>query len=143
MPSSTHIHLLSITSTGVTSIVETNGNQDGFIILRGGKKGTKYDATSIKEAKKKLENAGLARRIMVDCSHGNSLKVHTNQLKVVKSLADQISEGEEDIMGVKIESNINEGLLNLDRISMKLATNEDVCNRSAENPQGRQTRVDV
>ena len=107
-------HFLSITSTGVTSIVETKGNQDGFVILRGGKKGTNYDATSIKEAKKKLENAGLARRIMVDCSHGNSLKVHTNQLKVVKSLADQISEGEEDIMGVMIESNINEGLLNLD-----------------------------
>lgn len=102
-------HFLSITSTGITSIVETKGNHDGFVILRGGKKGTNYDANSIREAKKKLENAGLARRIMVDCSHGNSLKVHTNQLKVVKSLADQISEGEEDIMGVMIESNINEG----------------------------------
>lgn len=136
-------HFLSITNTGVTSIVETKGNPDGFVILRGGKKGTNYDATSIKEAKKKLENAGLARRIMVDCSHGNSLKVHTNQLKVVKSLADQISEGEEDIMGVMIESNINEGLSNPDRTSMKVAANDDICHRSAENPQGRQTRAEV
>ena len=136
-------HFLSITSTGVTSIVQTKGNEDGFVILRGGKKGTNYDATSIKEAKKKLENAGLARRIMVDCSHGNSLKVHTNQLKVVKSLADQISEGEEDIMGVMIESNINEGPSNPDRISMKWAATDDVCNRGAENPQRRPTGAEV
>lgn len=103
-------HFLSITKSGLTSIVETRGNRDGFIILRGGKKGTNYDAESIKNAKKKLTSAGLPRRIMVDCSHGNSLKVHTNQLKVVKSLADQMAQGEESIMGVMIESNINEGM---------------------------------
>ena len=106
-------HFLSITNTGITSIVETKGNQDGFVILRGGKKGTNYDAESIKEAKKKLEAADLSQRVMVDCSHGNSLKVHTNQLKVVQSLADQITEGEGEIIGVMIESNIVEGLLNL------------------------------
>ena len=106
-------HFLSIMNTGITSIVETKGNQDGFVILRGGKKGTNYDAESVKEAKKKLEEAHLSQRIMVDCSHGNSLRVHTNQLKVAKSLADQITEGEGGIMGVMIESNIIEGVLNL------------------------------
>ena len=102
-------HFLSITNTGIDSIVETKGNRAGFVILRGGKQRTNYDAESIKEAKKKLENAALPPRIMIDCSHGNSLKVHTNQLKVVKNLADQITDGERDIMGVMIESNINEG----------------------------------
>ncbi|KAI4125438.1 MAG: hypothetical protein LQ338_004241 [Usnochroma carphineum] len=102
-------HFLSITKAGITSIVETRGNEDGFVVLRGGKRGTNYDAESIIEAKKKLRIAGLSPRIMVDCSHGNSLKVHTNQLKVAKSLADQMANGEEDIMGVMIESNINEG----------------------------------
>ena len=137
-------HFLSITSTGVTSIVETKGNEDGFVILRGGKTGTNYDATSIKEAKRKLEIAGLARRIMVDCSHGNSLKVHTNQLKVVKSLANQVREGEEDIMGVMIESNINEGLSNPDRIWTKIwLLMNNGCNRGAEDPQGRPTGAEV
>ena len=110
-------HFLSITKAGLTSIVETRGNQDGFVILRGGKKGTNYDADSIKEAKKKLKNAGVSQRIMVDCSHGNSLKVHLNQLKVAKSLAYQMAEGEGQIMGVMIESNINEGTLSFAYIS--------------------------
>lgn len=102
-------HFLSITKAGVISIVETRGNQDGFIILRGGKKGTNYDAESIADAQKRLSKARLTPRVMVDCSHGNSLKVHANQLKVVKNLAEQMAKGEEAIMGVMIESNINEG----------------------------------
>ncbi|MDI1486574.1 MAG: 3-deoxy-7-phosphoheptulonate synthase [Ramalina farinacea] len=102
-------HFLSIAKAGLLSIVETRGNRDGFMILRGSKKGTNYDAESLQEAKKKLHNAGLSRRVMVDCSHGNSLKIHLNQLKVAKSLAEQMARGDRDIMGVMIESNINEG----------------------------------
>lgn len=103
-------HFLSIAKAGLLSIVETRGNRDGFMILRGSKKGTNYDAESLKEAKKKLDNAGLSRRVMVDCSHGNSLKIHLNQLKVAKSLAEQMARGDRDIMGAMIESNINEGI---------------------------------
>ncbi|KAF7589963.1 hypothetical protein BBP40_003454 [Aspergillus hancockii] len=102
-------HFLSVTKPGVVSIVGTVGNPDCFVILRGGKKGPNYDAQSIAEAKAKLTAQGLAPRLMVDCSHGNSQKNHKNQPKVAAVLAEQIAAGETAIMGVMIESNINEG----------------------------------
>ncbi|KAL8865572.1 MAG: hypothetical protein Q9174_006819 [Haloplaca sp. 1 TL-2023] len=102
-------HFLSVTKPGLVAIVGTVGNDDCFVVLRGGKKGTNYDSNSIQEAKKALEKKGLRQRLMVDCSHGNSLKDHRNQPKVVKDLAGQIAGGDEAIMGVMIESNINEG----------------------------------
>lgn len=102
-------HFLSVTKPGVVAIVGTVGNEDCFVILRGGKKGTNYDAQSIAEAKEKLAKAGIRQRLMVDCSHGNSEKNHKNQPKVAASLAEQISKGEDSIMGVMIESHINEG----------------------------------
>ncbi len=102
-------HFLSVTKPGVVAIVGTVGNEDCFVILRGGSKGTNYDAKSIREAKEKLVAKGLSARLMVDCSHGNSEKDHRNQPKVAAALAEQIRAGEEGIMGVMIESNINEG----------------------------------
>ena len=104
-------HFLSVTKPGLVAIVGTMGNEDCFVILRGGKKGTNYGTKSIQEAKEALEKKGLRQRLMVDCSHGNSLKDHRNQPKVVNDLAGQIEQGEEAIMGVMIESNINEGQL--------------------------------
>lgn len=102
-------HFLSVTKPGVVAIVGTVGNEDCFVILRGGTTGTNYDRESIRKAKENLAAKGLSPRVMVDCSHGNSEKKHTNQPKVAKVLADQIEEGEEGIMGVMIESHINEG----------------------------------
>ncbi|OTB03104.1 hypothetical protein M426DRAFT_322132 [Hypoxylon sp. CI-4A] len=102
-------HFLSVTKPGVAAIIGTDGNEDCFVILRGGKSGTNYDAKSIAEAKAALAKSGLRQRLMVDCSHGNSLKNHNNQPKVAAELADQISKGEQAIMGVMIESNINAG----------------------------------
>ena len=102
-------HFLSVTKPGVVAIVGTVGNPDCFVILRGGKKGTNYDAKSISEAKEKLIQKGLPARLMVDCSHGNSEKNHKNQPKVAGVLAEQIAAGETGVMGVMIESNINEG----------------------------------
>lgn len=106
-------HFLSVTKPGNVAIVGTVGNEDCFIILRGGKKGTNYDAKSIAEAKEKLAAIGMPTRLMVDCSHGNSLKNHKNQPKVAHCLAEQMEAGEEAIMGVMIESHINEGECNL------------------------------
>jgi 3-deoxy-7-phosphoheptulonate synthase len=102
-------HFLSVTKPGVVAIVGTVGNEDCFVILRGGTKGTNYDAESIKEAKAALQKSGVRERLMVDCSHGNSQKNHKNQPKVAAVLAEQIAKGEDAIMGVMIESNINEG----------------------------------
>lgn len=102
-------HFLSVTKPGVVAIVGTEGNHDCFAILRGGNKGTNYDAENIAEAKEALAKKGLNSRLMVDCSHGNSSKNHKNQPKVAAALAEQIAKGETAIMGVMIESNINEG----------------------------------
>lgn len=103
-------HFLSVTKPGVVAIVGTVGNEDCFVIMRGGKKGTNYDAQSVKEAKEKLTKAGTNARLMIDCSHGNSEKQHKNQPKVAHALAEQLIAGETAVMGVMIESNINEGL---------------------------------
>ena len=103
-------HFLSVTKPGVVAIVGTIGNEDCYVILRGGTRGTNYDAASIAEARAALAKSGLKERLMVDCSHGNSLKNHKNQPKVAAELAKQISAGETAIMGVMIESNINEGM---------------------------------
>ena len=102
-------HFLSVTKPGNVAIVGTDGNDDCFVILRGGKKGTNYDAKSLAESRKALEAKSLRARIMIDCSHGNSEKNHKNQPKVAHCLAEQIKDGDDSIMGVMIESNINEG----------------------------------
>lgn len=102
-------HFLSVTKPGNVAIVGTVGNDDCFVILRGGTKGTNYDSKSIAEAKAALEAKNLRPLLMVDCSHGNSLKNHKNQPKVAHDIAEQIKNGETAICGVMIESNINEG----------------------------------
>ncbi|MCJ1441751.1 MAG: Phospho-2-dehydro-3-deoxyheptonate aldolase amt16 [Stictis urceolatum] len=102
-------HFLSVTKPGVAAIVGTIGNEDCFVIMRGGTKGTNYDYESIRTAKEALQKKGLPARVMVDCSHGNSQKNHKNQPKVAANIAEQLANGEDGIMGVMIESNINEG----------------------------------
>ena len=102
-------HFLSVTKPGNVAIVGTVGNDDCFVILRGGTSGTNFDAKSISAAKTSLESKKLRPRLMVDCSHGNSNKNHKNQPLVAADLAKQMREGEEGIMGCMIESNINEG----------------------------------
>lgn len=108
-------HFLSVTKPGIVSIVGTEGNQECFVILRGGKNGTNYDAKSVAETREALAKAKLVNpeapvpRIMVDCSHGNSSKNHKNQPKVAAEIARQIREGEDQICGLMVESNINEG----------------------------------
>ncbi|KAK4461974.1 hypothetical protein QBC42DRAFT_86175 [Cladorrhinum samala] len=102
-------HFMGVTKQGLAAITRTAGNEHGFVILRGGSKGTNYDKASVQTAKETLTKKGQKLAIMVDCSHGNSNKDHRNQPKVAKAVADQLREGEKAIIGVMIESNINEG----------------------------------
>ena len=102
-------HFMGVTKQGLAAITRTTGNEHGFVILRGGTKGTNYDKDSIQAAKETLTKKGQKMAIMIDCSHGNSNKDHRNQPKVAKVIADQLREGEKAIIGVMIESNINEG----------------------------------
>lgn len=105
-----HPHrFLGVTKQGLAAITKTSGNEHGFVILRGGAKGTNFDRANIKATREGLRAKKLPEVIMVDCSHGNSNKNHRNQPLVAQELADQMREGEDAIVGVMIESNINEG----------------------------------
>lgn len=105
-----HPHrFLGVTKQGLAAITKTSGNEHGFVILRGGASGTNFDAASIKATREGLRAKKQREVIMVDCSHGNSNKNHRNQPLVAQDLAEQMRAGEDAIIGVMIESNINEG----------------------------------
>lgn len=106
--SSSH-HFMGVTKQGIAAITMTKGNDNCFIILRGGKRGTNYDEESVAEVKAALAKKQPNTTIMVDCSHGNSNKDYRNQPKVLTEVARQISKGEDKVIGVMIESHINEG----------------------------------
>jgi len=101
-------HFLSVTKGGHSAIVSTNGNEDCHIILRGGSE-PNYDAQSVDAACLALGAAGLAQRLMIDLSHGNSSKDYRNQAKVGADVARQIAAGDERIFGVMIESHLQSG----------------------------------
>lgn len=101
-------HFLSVTKEGQSAIVSTAGNEDCHVILRGGKT-PNYDAASIHAAATELAAAGLAPKVMIDCSHGNSLKQYKLQLEVAKDIATQLAAGDERIVGLMVESHLNEG----------------------------------
>ncbi|OJT11528.1 Phospho-2-dehydro-3-deoxyheptonate aldolase, tyrosine-inhibited [Trametes pubescens] len=102
---------LSVGKGGLSSIVETEGNPDVHVILRGGTSGPNYAAEFVRGCGEKLSKAGFAQKIMIDCSHGNSSKQHAKQIEVAENIAQQLESGDTSsmIMGVMIESNIVEG----------------------------------
>jgi len=101
-------HFLSVHKSGQVAIVDTHGNSDCHVILRGGK-APNYDARSVESACAELRKAKLPERIMIDLSHGNSAKDFHEQLKVGGHVCRQIAGGEPRIMGVIAESNLVEG----------------------------------
>ncbi len=101
-------HFLSMTKEGESAIFATKGNEDCHVILRGGK-APNYDAQSVAAVCDQLADAGLAPVLMVDCSHGNSQKQYKNQMIVVDDVAKQLSAGDARIIGVMLESHLNEG----------------------------------
>ena len=101
-------HFLSIHKNGQVAIVETKGNKDCHVILRGGKT-PNYDRVSVAAACKELEAAKLPPTLMVDCSHANSSKQHQRQIDVATDIAEQISNGSRHIFGVMVESHLIAG----------------------------------
>ncbi|KFD18092.1 MULTISPECIES: 3-deoxy-7-phosphoheptulonate synthase AroG [Tatumella] len=104
---------LSVTKYGHSAIVETSGNKDCHIILRGGK-APNYHASDVAEVREGLLRAGLDPKIMIDFSHANSSKQYQKQLEVATDVAGQIAGGDQSIMGVMIESHLVEGNQNPD-----------------------------
>ena len=101
-------HFLSVHKSGQVAIVETRGNDDCHIILRGGK-APNFDAASVAAACAELAKAGLPERLMIDCSHANAAKQHSRQLAVASDIARQIADGERRIVGAMVESHLVEG----------------------------------
>src|SRR5438094_97863 len=99
---------LGIDQDGVASIIHTEGNPDGHIILRGGRT-PNYDAESIRRCEELLLAAGLPARILVDCSHAQTAKDFTRQPRVLEDLVAQIRAGNRSIMGFMLESNLEAG----------------------------------
>jgi len=110
MAATRHPHsFLGIDENGMTSIVRTNGNVDAHIVLRGGRAMTNYDAASIKAAEEKLIAEKLPPVLMVDCSHANSEKKFAKQEEVWRSVIEQRMAGTQSLIGLMVESHLNEG----------------------------------
>jgi 3-deoxy-7-phosphoheptulonate synthase len=101
-------HFLSIHKNGQVAIVETTGNPDCHVILRGGK-APNYDAESVAAACKDLQAAKLHPSLMVDFSHANSAKQHERQVLVAQDIAAQVSGGSTQVFGVMVESHLCAG----------------------------------
>ncbi len=104
---------MGITNRGEPAICSTKGNKDTHIILRGGSQGPNYYPDDVAAAASLLAEREVPQAVLVDCSHGNSGKNHKNQHKVLRSVVEQIERGRRrgatPIIGVMIESNLNEG----------------------------------
>lgn len=105
---------LGVKQNGRIGIIRTSGNTDCHVIHRGGNSGPNFDKKFVQESAEYLRQKELNPAIVIDCSHGNSKKDYRNQPGVAASIAAQVAAGSTDIVGVMIESHINEGKQKLD-----------------------------
>ena len=104
-----HSHVfLGATKEADIAMLKTAGNNDTHIILRGGKV-PNFDKESVESTLTALKEAEVNESIMIDASHGNSQKKFKQQIPVIDSICEQISDGNKNIKGVMIESHLNEG----------------------------------
>jgi len=101
-------NFMGINQQGQVSIIQTQGNPDGHIILRGGKQ-PNYDSVCVSDCEKALEKTGLSAGLVVDCSHANANKDHRRQPLVAENVVHQILDGNQSIIGIMLESNLNAG----------------------------------
>ncbi len=99
---------LGLTKMGQAAVFETRGNDDCHVILRGGKR-PNYAKADVDAACALLKTCGLREQVMIDCSHANSSKQHRRQIEVAQDVAGQIAAGDDRILGVMIESHLEEG----------------------------------
>jgi 3-deoxy-7-phosphoheptulonate synthase len=147
--SSNHPHsFLGINEYGISSIISSRGNKDCHLILRGGSNGPNYYEDDINIAIEKLIQKKQLPKVMIDCSHGNSLKDYKNQPIVCEYVGSLIANGNNNIFGVMVESNINEGKQPLEKGKLKfgisitdscinLETTEVLLNKLAESVKQR------
>ena len=110
MRSAAHSHQhFGVDGLGRPALVETDGNPDTHLVLRGGHSGPNHDAASVAVARASLEKQGIAARIMVDCSHANSGKDPLRQPAVLRDVLDQRLAGDASLRGVMLESHLFDG----------------------------------
>jgi len=109
LESATHSHrFMGINAQGQVALMKTQGNPDGHIILRGGA-APNYQSEDIRRIENEIAAAGLSPRLVIDCSHGNSSKDHARQPLVANDIFEQICHGNSSIVGIMLESHLNEG----------------------------------
>jgi len=106
--SSAH-RFLGINGKGQVSVVTTKGNPYAHVVLRGGSAGPNYDSVHVARCEAALEKGKVSQNIMIDCSHANSNKDPEVQSLVLKDVTHQIIEGNQSIIGLMLESNLNFG----------------------------------
>ncbi len=99
---------MGINQQGQVSIIKTEGNPDGHIILRGGKQ-PNYDSVCVADCEQSLYDANVNAALVVDCSHANSAKDYRRQPLVAQNVVNQILEGNQSIIGIMLESHLNAG----------------------------------
>lgn len=105
-----HPHVyVGLNAQGTPAFVQSPGNRDVHLVLRGGEQGPNYDPASVAAALRGLEQANLIPRLLIDCSHGNSGKNHDNQPHVFQTVIRQIAEGNAMIRGLLLESHLHAG----------------------------------
>lgn len=109
---------LGVDLDGRSSITHSRGNPYSHVVLRGGRSGPNYDSVNIALTEQALEKAGLPQSIVVDCSHANSNKNPILQPLVMENCIHQITEGNQSIVGLMIESHLHEG-------NQKISANRD------------------
>jgi len=111
-----HSHwFASLTAEGTPAILETTGNQDTHLVLRGGGGKTNYDKETVKQASADLKKANLNHRVMVDCSHANSEKDPDKQIEVALDIAKRIAAGDRQVFALMLESNLKAGRQNIQK----------------------------
>ena len=100
---------MGINQQGQSALLQTSGNKDGHVILRGGGGKPNYDSLNVALAEQALAKASVEEILIVDCSHANSNKDYSLQPLVAKDVFHQIIEGNKSIIGIMLESNLNEG----------------------------------
>lgn len=105
-----HPHsFLGINQNGEVSIINTNGNPYGHVVLRGGGGKPNYDSVNVSIAEQTLQSKNVSDKIMIDCSHSNSNKDPALQPLVMQNVTNQILEGNQSICGLMVESHLKWG----------------------------------
>ncbi len=110
MISSSHPHtFIGVNPEGKASLIHSKGNNDAHIVLRGGAISPNYDKTSLQECLRLFDKKGYPPKILIDCSHDNSKRVHEKQIDVFNTCIDHILEGTSFIKGLLLESHLFSG----------------------------------